>query len=187
MVAYQTIVGYVEAPWGHVHFSEMRDGRYVNPLRPGALGPFADNTRPVLRNLRLETAGRALAGRALTGVVDLVVEATDTTPLAVPAPWNDKPVTPALLRWRLVRNGQAMQAWSTAVDVRATIPSNDRYNAVYATWTRQNKAAHRGRYRFYLAHGFDAGKLSAGSYAIEVEATDTRGNRTLSRFPVTVR
>ena len=57
VVAYRTVVGYVEAPWGHVHFSEMRDGVYVNPLRPGALGPFADQTRPVIRNLRLERAG----------------------------------------------------------------------------------------------------------------------------------
>ena len=36
--AYRTVVGWVQAPWEHVHFSEMRDGVYVNPLRPGALG-----------------------------------------------------------------------------------------------------------------------------------------------------
>jgi hypothetical protein len=44
--AYRTVVGWAAAPWEHVHFSERRDGVYVNPLRPGSLGPFTDTTRP---------------------------------------------------------------------------------------------------------------------------------------------
>ena len=36
----------------------MRDGVYVNPLRPGALGPFADTTRPWIKQLRAERSRR---------------------------------------------------------------------------------------------------------------------------------
>ena len=46
VTAYHTVVGWVEPPWEHVHFAESRDGVYVNPLRPGALGPFVDTTGP---------------------------------------------------------------------------------------------------------------------------------------------
>src|SRR5687767_12932277 len=38
--AYVTRIGRIARGWGHVHFSEQRGGRYVNPLRRGAMGPF---------------------------------------------------------------------------------------------------------------------------------------------------
>ena len=94
--AYRTVVGRVEAPWEHVHFSEMRDGVYLNPLRPGALGPFVDTTRPWIKQLRAERDGRPMPVAATHGSVALVVEAYDTTPIAVPGRWGGKPVTPAL-------------------------------------------------------------------------------------------
>ena len=50
--AYVTVVGWAEPPWEHVHFSERRDGVYVNPLRAGALGPFSDTTTPWVKQLR---------------------------------------------------------------------------------------------------------------------------------------
>ncbi|HUG64550.1 MAG TPA: peptidoglycan DD-metalloendopeptidase family protein [Gaiellaceae bacterium] len=50
-VAYETVIGRIEEPYGHVHFSERRNGRYVNPLRPGALGPYADDTQPIVRSV----------------------------------------------------------------------------------------------------------------------------------------
>jgi hypothetical protein len=181
VVAYRTVVGFVQAPWAHVHFSELRDGRYVNPLRPGAMGPFADTTRPAVGTIRFERSSRVIDGGAAAGLVDLVVEASDRTPLAVPAPWNDKPVTPALLRWRLVRTTDGHTTpWTTAVDVRRVIPPDDAYDRVFARWTRQNKASRQGRYRFFLAHDADARRFAG--HAVEVEATDTRGNRTRVRF-----
>ena len=61
---YRTVVGWAEAPWEHVHFSELRDGVYVNPLRPGALGPFADTTRPWIKQLRACRAVRRRVRRA---------------------------------------------------------------------------------------------------------------------------
>lgn len=183
VVAYRTIVGHVVAPWAHVHFAELRGGRYVNPLRPGALRPFDDRTRPALQELRVERDGRILAAGAAPGTFDLVVEAYDTTPLPVPAPWTGKPLTPALLRWRLIdSNGRGTTPWKTAVDVRMTIPSDDLYDSVFARWTRQNKAARAGRYRFYLAHDLDTSRLAPGRYLVQVEASDIRGNTTCSSF-----
>lgn len=184
VVAYRTVVGHVVAPWAHVHLAEVRDGRYVNPLRPGGLRPFVDGTRPWVRELRVEHDGRVLAG-AVSGAFDLVVEAYDATPLPVPAPWTGKPVTPALLRWRLLGGaGRAAAPWRTAVDVRRTMPSNDLYASVYAHWTRQNKAHRVGRYRFYLAHGLDASRLPPGRYAVQVEAADVSGNTVRTTFPL---
>ncbi len=183
VTAYRTVVGHVLAPWEHVHLAEVRDGRYVNPLRAGALRPFADWTRPTLRELRVERDGRTMAAGHAPGTFDLVVEAYDATPLPVPGRWAGKPLTPALLRWRLVGSDEhALTAWKTAVDVRATIPSNDLYDNVFARWTRQNKAARGGRYRFYLAHDLDASRLARGRYLVEVEASDIRGNAVRSSF-----
>ena len=67
-----------------------RDGRYLNPLRPGAMGPFEDGTRPTTRSVVASRRGM------------LVAETYDETPLAVPRPWFDLPVMPALVRWRLL-------------------------------------------------------------------------------------
>jgi murein DD-endopeptidase MepM/ murein hydrolase activator NlpD len=39
VTAYRTVIGRVEKPWAHVHFSEARYGRYLNPLRKGGLTP----------------------------------------------------------------------------------------------------------------------------------------------------
>src|SRR5262245_8024115 len=81
--AYRTLIGWAEAPWEHVHFSERRDGVYVNPLRQGALGPFTDTTRPWVKQLRADADGGVVPTRALRATVELVVEAYDETPIAV--------------------------------------------------------------------------------------------------------
>ena len=141
------------------------------------MGPFSDHTRPWLKAFRVERSDRVLSTRAATGAVDLVVEAYDTTPLAIAGPWGGKPVTPTLIRWRLVdARGKVTVGWRTAVDTRLSIPSNDRYHAAFAHWTRQNKKYRPGRYRFYLAHAFDTTRFAAGTYTVHVEATDGRGN-----------
>jgi murein DD-endopeptidase MepM/ murein hydrolase activator NlpD len=40
------LLGHVADGWGHVHLAERRGGHYWNPLRRGALTPFADTARP---------------------------------------------------------------------------------------------------------------------------------------------
>jgi hypothetical protein len=179
-VAYRTVIGRIERPWGHVHFAEQIGAHHVNPLRPGALTPFRDTTRPTIHTFSFERDGRTTGSR-LRGLVDVVVEAWDDAPLAVPPPWNAKPVTPALVRWRLSgpRSLQSGGGWRTAVDFRTTLPEVP-FGSVYARWTRQNHpwgGVGRGRYRFLLARRLDTSALTDGFYRLEVVVSDTRGTR----------
>lgn len=185
--AYRTLVGWVQAPWEHVHFSEMRDGVYVNPLRPGALGPFTDATRPSVKQLRASAGGSVIPTRSTRGTVELVVEAYDETPIPVPGRWGGKPVTPALLRWRVTTTGgRVVKGWRTAIDHRLVKPEDGLFTAQYARWTRQNKRNRPGRYRFVLAAAWDTRTLADGRYVVEVAASDVSGNRTVARFPIRI-
>jgi hypothetical protein len=91
---------------------------------------------------------------------------------------------PAVVRWRVVGTGGPVTQWQTAVDFRETIPPASAFASVYAKWTRQNHPEHPGRYRVYLAHSWNCAQLKPGWYRIEVEASDTRSNTTVSDFPV---
>jgi len=183
-VAYRTVLGRIERPWGHVHFAETIDGRNVNPLRRGGLSPYRDTTRPTIHGFSFERDGRSVL-QPLRGRLDLVVEAWDETPLAVPTPWHDKPVAPALVRWRISGAPSLLAAaqWTTAADFRAALPECP-YRSLYAKWTRQNHpwgGRGRGRYRFLLAPRFDTSSLSDGVHVLEVEVSDTRANVARSR------
>ena len=187
--AYRTIVGRVEAPWGHVHFSESSGGVYLNPLRPGALAPYRDTTTPIVSHITLERDGTP-AGTRVAGRIDFVAQAEDTLPLAPPKPWNDVPVTPALVEWKLVaaRATASASAWHIAADYRSALPTVP-FASVYARWTRQNHPdlRHRlGRYRFALARGFDTAALANGSYRLVVRVADTSGNASTSFRTFTV-
>lgn len=169
VVAYETVIGRIEAPYGHVHFSEKRDGRYLNPLRPGAIGPFVDGTRPVVRSLVLRD-----------GL--LVAEAYDETPLAIPRPWQDLPVMPAIVRWRVLDlRGGVVRGWTTAVDFRRTIPAASAFDRIWAPGVTQNHVRAPGHFRLALSVADD---LGAGRYEVEVAASDVRGNATRSRFEI---
>jgi hypothetical protein len=173
VVAYSTVIGHIEEPYGHVHFSEMRNGRYLNPLRPGALGPFVDETTPTARSVI-----------AQDGV--LVAETYDETPLAVPRPWQDLPVMPALVRFRLSDGrGRTAIPWTTAVDFRLTIPSATEFDERWAPGTTQNHVRAPGRYRVVLSRSL--GSLRAGKYVLELAVSDTRDNASHLRFPLLVR
>ena len=102
------LLGHVARSWGHVHFAERLDGKYWNPLREGALTPFHDFGAPVVDLIVAERASRRLDPGALTGVVNLIAVAHDNPPISAPPPWRGLPVTPALVRWRLVRDGRAV-------------------------------------------------------------------------------
>jgi murein DD-endopeptidase MepM/ murein hydrolase activator NlpD len=185
--AYRTLVGWVQAPWEHVHFSEMRDGVYLNPLRPGALGPFVDTTRPWVKGLGATLDGSVIPARATRGTVELVVEAYDETPIPVPGRWGGKPVTPARLRWRVTTaGGRLVQGWRTAIDHRLVNPEDGLFTAQYARWTRQNKRNRPGRYRFVLAPAWDTQTLADGRYVVEVAASDVSGNRRIARFRIRI-
>ena len=189
VTAYRTIIGRVIGPWGHVHLAERRNGVYVNPLRRGAMGPYTDTTVPTVRTVRAVTSGSVgtvSRGATVHGRVDLVAEAYDATPISISGPWHDKPLTPALLRWKLLDGKHVVTGWHTAVDFRLTYPSNELWNRTYTTWTRQNKKIWDARYGFYLARGLDTRALHDGTYVVQVEATDIRGNSGTGFFPLTV-
>jgi hypothetical protein len=182
VVAYRTIVGHILKPWAHVHFSERRGDTYVNPLRPGAMGPYVDRTCPAAARLSFEREGKSLDSRALRGAFDVVLEAADSPALSAPPPWAELPVTPEVIRWRVVdERDRPVTHWRSAFDVRESLPPVD-FAAVYADGTTQNHAKSPGRFRFRLARGLTASSLGAGDYTLQVALSDARGNTARSSW-----
>jgi hypothetical protein len=180
------LLGHVEAPWAHVHFAESYRRVYRNPLRPGALRPWVDPTTPRIVAIRFFRRGRELSPLDVAGDVDVVVEAWDKPPLRPPAPWHDMPVTPALLRWRVLRGGKTVRPWRAPVDFRRNLLPPSLFPIVYAPGTRQNKPPKPGRYCFFVAHGWSTTLLPNGLYRVEVHAADAQGNSARSGIPFTI-
>ena len=178
--------GISRSPYGHVHFSESSNRRYLNPLRPGALGPYSDNTRPRVTAVRAELDDELQSPIAHDGF-DLVAAVQDETPLAVPRPWHDLPVMPALVRWRLLdARARVVIGWRTTVDFRETIPSASEFDRVWAPGATQNRVWTPARYRLYLATRPETGRLRLGSYTVEVAVADSRRNRARASFPLVI-
>jgi murein DD-endopeptidase MepM/ murein hydrolase activator NlpD len=181
-IAYRTIIGHILKPWAHVHFSERRGGTYVNPLRPGAMGPYADQTCPAAARLSFERDGKSLDRRELRGAFDVILEAGDSPALSAPPPWAELPVAPELVRWRVVdERDHAVTHWRSAFDVRESLPQVD-FTAVYAEGTTQNHAKSAGRYRFRLARGLTTSSFGAGRFTLQVALVDARGNTARSSW-----
>jgi Peptidase family M23 len=171
------LLGHVLRGWGHVHFAESLNGVYVNPLRRGALTPYVDTTPPAVEALTISRAGKPVNPANVSGVVDLTCDAYDVPEMDPPWPWQQTRVTPALIRWRIVRpDGQPATHWKTAVDFRFALLPDGLFNLVYAPGTKQNHASRPGRYVFYLDEGWSSAQLPNGSYRLAVGAWDTRGN-----------
>lgn len=162
--------------WGHVHLAERRGGRYLNPLRPGALEPYEDFTSPTIASISFSRYNTAVRRRAVSGAVDIAVDAYDTPAVRMGRPWAGTRVTPALIQWRILQAGKEVLPWRTAVDFRLYQPPDGSYDLVYAPGTVENRASRPGRYRFYLAYDWDSASLANGRYRLEVAAYDTRDN-----------
>jgi hypothetical protein len=172
VVAYRTLIGHIAAGWGHVHFAEYSVGVPVNPLRPGALGPYCDRTAPTITGVGIAWEGLAIRPpHSLSGPTDLVVSAFDDPPLPVGGAWARLKAAPELVRWRIDGG-----TWTTAIDFRRVIPRPDGYDGIYAYHTHQNRPHRRGNYLIYLAHGWDANSVEPGVHTLEVAACDIRGN-----------
>ena len=165
------LLGTIAPGWGHVHFAERLGAEYVNPLRPGALGPYTDPVAPTISGLSVRSDGH----RGL----DLVAYAHDTTWPTVRGAWTNEPVTPALIRWRLGTGGP----WRTAADFRTKMLDRSLFSSVYAPDTTQNHKGEGGNFAFYLGRSW---RPADGTYRIQVEALDTRGNRALATARVSV-
>jgi peptidase M23-like protein len=180
-------LGQVRPGWGHVHFAESKNGVYVNPLRPGALAPYTDTTSPTVAAVTITRGGKPVDPLSVSGVVNLTCDAYDVPPMLPAKPWRDSRVTPALVRWRLLRaNGRAVTRWRTAVDFRFALKPSSLFNLIYAPGTRQNRANRPGRYVFYLKAGWSSATLPNGDYRLKVGVWDTRGNSAFGTLPLTI-
>jgi Peptidase family M23 len=174
VVQQHQLLGHIAAGWGHVHFAERRDGVYVNPLRPGGLGPYTDPLAPSIGEISLVQ---------VHGGIEILANAYDTTWPAVAGAWSHEPVAPALLQWRVLRDGTPLGGWRTAADFRSRMLDARLFSTIYAPPTAQNHKDLAGVYCFYLSHAW---KPTAGSYRIEVAASDTRENRAVAHLDFTV-
>ena len=181
------LLGQIKPLWGHVHFAESRNGVYVNPLRPGGLTPYVDTTSPTVAAVTISRGGKPVAATAVAGTVNLTCEAYDVPSLRPPPPWRDSRLTPALIRWRILRaSGRPATRWKTAVDFRFTLKPSSVFNLIYAPGTKQNHANRPGRYVFYLKAGWSSAKLRNGDYRLKVGAWDMRGNSAFGTLPFTI-
>lgn len=180
------LLGHVEEGWGHVHFAESSRRQYRNPLRAGALGPWVDPTSPRIAGITFSRGGKELSPLSVSGAVDVIVEAFDKPPLKVPKPWADMPVTPAFLRWRVLRGRKVVRPWHAPIDFRKVLLPPSLFHVVYAPGTRQNKPNKPGRYRFFVAHSWSTRLLPNGLYRLEVAAADVTGNRAVASLPFTI-
>jgi hypothetical protein len=187
VVAKETILGYVQSPFGHVHMTEINGTHAVNPLQKGHLTPYRDRTKPTIRGVMFRNSGGMLqTPLGLCGRVELDVEAFDTPPVPVPGKFRGLPVAPSYVRWTVTHlDGSAVVPWRTAADFRVTLPGNAHFTDVYAKGTYENAprfgkeqyASMPGRYLFLLAGNYDTTSLPNGVYQLTARVSDERNNR----------
>jgi hypothetical protein len=196
VTARNTILGYVQPPFGHVHLSEIDGAKVVNPLQPGHLTPYRDFTKPVIRDIVIRNQmGEVQTPLGLCGRIEVDVDAFDTPPVAVPGKFQGLPVVPSLVRWTVTSlAGAAVVPWRTAADFRTTLPPNGRFWDTYAKGTYENapRFGHEqytsmpGRFLFELAGSYDTTSLSNGVYVVTVLVGDGHGHKAIEtqRFSV---
>ena len=194
VVAERTVLGTIQAVWGHVHLTEIRGVCVVNPLAPGHLTPFHDSS--IARALAIEATaadGRPLDPNQLPTRFQLLARAAERPPLPSPGAWRDLPVTPALVEWRLTTAaGHTVVPTTVVADFRYTIPPNRDFWQIYGAGSHQNivigfdDRAFRvpGVYLFRLK-GLPQ-PLRPGRYLIKVTVANVRGRRSSTAQPLTV-
>jgi murein DD-endopeptidase MepM/ murein hydrolase activator NlpD len=181
------LLGHVLRGWGHVHFSESFEGRYIDPLRKGALTPFIDHTVPTVSSVQLLAAGGSpVDPQHVTGAIDVRADIYDLPPLAPASPWEVSRLAPAAVWWNLLDASGAVVQSSLTVSFDVILPANALYDWIYAPGTYQNKPHRPGRYLFWVAHALDTTAFPNGTYMLQVEAADTRHNVGVSSTPVTI-
>ena len=188
--AQKDVIGHILKGSKHVHLTELQDGRPVNPLAPGHIGPYVDATAPTVGELTFRTSdtGVELLPEYVHGSVELVASASDTHAIPVPGQWTGLPVSPAKLTYRITTfpDGDVVVPETTAMDVTRSLPATSDMWHTYARGTHMNMVqmgAHRywynpGVYLFKLTSGrWDSHQLKDGVYRLTVTASDTAGNR----------
>jgi hypothetical protein len=178
------LLGHVLRGEGHVHLGEHYGVEHLNPLRPGGISPYVDRTPPTVASVEFLRGGQEQNALRLRGRIEVIVEAFDTTPLLVPAPWSNLPVTPARVRWSVSHGPRRVIARRTAADLSRVSLSSQLYDSIYAPGTAKNGPGRPGHYRFYLTHGLDVSRLPAGRSVLRIEADDTRGNLVVAQMEI---
>ena len=186
LVGLHQLLGHIvdEGSGKHVHFAErVTGGPYLNPLRQGGIGPYVDRTPPRVATIKFLRHRQEIDSRALAGRVDVVAEIYDVTPMRVPAPWSNMPVTPATVGWSLSHGGRYIRAQRTIFNSDHMLPAKA-YDAIYAPGTVQNWVGAPGHYRFYIARGLDASRLPSGISRLRMNVGDTRGNTSIAQVEI---
>ena len=172
VTAYKTVIGHIEEPYGHVHFSEKRGDRYLNPLRPGALGPFSDETHA-------DASARSVVDQSGELVVGGLRRDASRRPAAVARPPGHAGARarPHPRREGRARSKAGRRSWTSASRSRPR-PSSTTSGP---TVSMQNHVRAPGHYRLVLARD-----LRPGRYIVEVAVSDTRGNAGRARFRLDV-
>ena len=182
------VLGHIMRASKHVHLTELSDGKAVNPLSPGHLGPYSDGTTPRVGEIsfRSSDTGPELLPEYLHGRVQIVVSATDTQAIPVPGQWAGLPVTPAKLTFRIdaFPNCKIVRPETISFDVTRRLPSSNMWQT-YARGSHMNMVqmgVHRywynpGVYLFKLTQTpFDTLTLPDGVYRLVATTWDTAGN-----------
>lgn len=87
----------------HVHLTELENGRVVNPLARGRIGPYSDTTTPHVASITFRRSDESpeLLPNFLRGRIEVLVSAYDLPTLPAPGIWKNLPTTPAMLTWRI--------------------------------------------------------------------------------------
>jgi murein DD-endopeptidase MepM/ murein hydrolase activator NlpD len=185
----ETVLGHILRGNQHVHLTELQDGKAVNPLAAGHIGPYADSTTPQVNAItfRSSDTGPELLPEYLHGAVEMIASATDTPVMPSADMWKGLPVTPAKLTFR-VTTFPALQVVipeTVAMDVTHRLPSTSDMWHTYARGSHMNlvkMGSHRywyqpGAYLFKLTPWlFDTRRLKDGVYRLTVTAADAAGN-----------
>lgn len=186
-VAAHQLLGFVRPGAGHVHLSEQRFGRYVNPLRHGGLAPYTDRTRPVINSIVLRPCAPfgEVVPTGVSGCIDLVANVSDRPAMRLTGAWSGAVQPPVRITW----GGLFSNEW-LPLEAKEMIDFDHLWQGplqdVYAPGTRQNLPNRPGTYYFWLARGLNTTLLADGPHTVWVTASDVRGNETTSRLSFTV-
>lgn len=199
VVAFKTVLGHVMKGYEHVHFTERDHGVALNPLAPGHLTPYADDTTPTVGAILFRTSetGPDLDSDSVHGRVVVIAEASDTPPLSLPGRWSGLPVTPARLTWSIDRayDGKTIVGRRVTFDAREQLPRITFWD-LYARGSRQNAPNYGGHKAFgepgiYLYKlsptALDTTAIPNGRYHLVATVTDVRGNTSSTRQTFEVR
>lgn len=185
--ASRTPLGTIRPEREHVHLTELDGKEVVNPLQPGHLTPYWDNTPPTVEHVYIrDRSGEPVDPLDVSGTVALAAAATDTPLGSIPPPWTGVPVTPARVAWELTTaTGQHLLPAQVTADFSHTIPATNEFWSVYDEGTYQNFPTVGQRY-FYGTPGeylfnltpslLDTRHIPPGTYTLTVSASDTCGN-----------